>query len=208
MRRYWLAVPAAMAVVAAGCSGEDLAERVVENRIESESGGDVDIDLDDGDMSIRSDDGEFSIEVDENDGSVSISGVDDDGEFTIESEDGETVFRSEDGETVMSSGADLPDDFPGDVPIPDGLSVEFSQRMETPDGTVFSVIGMVPGDPAEVSADYVARLESAGFDQVQLTTMPDGAFFAYQNDTYEIGGTVGSDDEGMSAMSLTVNPRQ
>ncbi len=208
MRRSWLAVSVTMAVVTAGCSGEDVAERVIENRIESESGEDIDIDLDDGDMSIRSEDGEFSIDIDDDDGSISISGVDDGEEFSIESEDGETVFRSEEGETVMMSSEDLPDDFPGSVPLPDGYTIEFSQMVEMPEGQAFSLIGMVSGDPVDVTNDYVAALESAGFAQVQLTTMADGAFFSYQDDTYDVGGSVGSNDDGTSAMNINVSPRQ
>ncbi len=207
MRRSWLAVSVTVAVVTAGCSGEDVAERVIENRIESESGEDVDIDLDDGDMSIRSEDGEFSIDIDDDDGSISISGVDEDGEFSIQSEDGETVFKSEEGETVMRSGEDLPDDFPGDVPLPDGLIVEFGQQLETPEGKMFSVLGKVAGDPSEVTEDYAARLDAAGFDQLHLTTMPDAAFFSYQTAEYDIGGTVTGSDDGMCEVSVNLTPR-
>ena len=85
----------------AACSGEDLAERVVENRLEAETGEDVDIDFDDGDFSVRTEDGEITFDADE-DGNVSISGSSEDGEFSIESEDGETVIESEDGSATFS----------------------------------------------------------------------------------------------------------
>ena len=195
------------AVVATGCSGEDLAEKVIEDRIEAESGEDVDIDFDDGDFSIQTEDGEFSVDIDEDDGNISISGVGEDGDFSIQSEDGETVIESEDGSAVMSSSGDLPDGFPGAVPMPDDLTIQLSQAIDTQDGTVFSISGEISGSPSEVTDDYIGRLEAAGFSQMQLTTTPDAGFFVYQNDEYDVGGSVAAGgDDGTSFISINVSP--
>lgn len=206
MGSRWLAVPVAAAAVATGCSGEDLAERVIENRIEAESGEDVDIDFDDGDLSIQTEDGEFSIDVDgDGDGNISVSGSGDDGDFSIESEDGETVFESEDGTAVLSSSGDLPDGFPDGVPLPDGLTIQISQSFDSDDGTTFSVSGEAPDDPADVTADYVARLEAAGYTQVQLTTFAEGGFFVFDNGVFDVSGSIGVGDGG-SFMTISVAP--
>jgi hypothetical protein len=210
MRRSWLMVPAVMAVIATGCSGEDLAEKVIEDRLEAESGEDVDIDFDDGNIRVQTDDGELSIDVDEDgDGSVSVSGSGEEGDFSIQSEDGETVIESDEGSAVLSSSGDLPDGFPDGVPIPDGLTIQLSQAIESADGTMFSVTGEMPGAPADVTADYVASLEDAGFAQTQLTTTPDGGFFVYDDGEFDVAGSVGAgSDDGMSFINIAVSPTQ
>jgi hypothetical protein len=93
-----------LVLIGTGCSGEKLAEKIAENRIEAEGGGDVDIDFDDGDVSIKTDD----------DGNVSIlgSGQDGDGNIRIDSENGETVVEGDDGTAVFSQSGDLPDASP------------------------------------------------------------------------------------------------
>lgn len=195
------------AVVLLGCSGEDIAENVLEDRIEAESGEDVDIDFDDGDISIRSEDGEFTLEVDEDDGNVSISGSSDDGEFTIESEDGETVIETEDGETIIgSTGGELPDDFPASIPLPNGFDVQYAQSIAGPDGQTFIVGGAVDGTPTDVLDEYVAVLEDAGFDRQQLTSTAEGGFFGYDDGEYAVSGGIGSEGEAASFLTITVGP--
>ena len=149
---------------------------MLERQIESGSGEDVDIDFDDGDISIQTEDGEFSIETDE-DGNVSIQSGD--GQMSIDSDGDQTVIESDDGSTIISSsGSELPDEFPDDVPMPIGIALEYTQAMSTPEGETFVVGGTVDGDHGDVIDQYVAALEAAGFTQQQLTTTPDGSFFA------------------------------
>ena len=63
--RRRLAGVAVVAVVGlAGCSGEDIAERIAENRIEAEAGEDVDIDLDGGNIRVETDEGTFEMNAD------------------------------------------------------------------------------------------------------------------------------------------------
>jgi hypothetical protein len=207
MRHGWLTIPVTMAVVVAGCSGEDIAEQVLEDRIESGAGEDVDIDFDDDGFSIQSEDGEFSFEIDEDDGNVSISGSGEDGDFTIQSEDGETVIETEDGTSIIGSDSgELPDGFPDEVPMPDGLAIDYSQATTTPDGNTFTVGGNVSSSPADVMDDYAAALDDAGFEQVQVTTTPDGGFFAYDAGEYQISGSISvgdSDDQSFVLINVT-----
>ena len=37
---------------------------------------------------------------------------------------------------------------------------------------------------------YLAVLEASGFTQQQLITTPDGSFFAYDNGTWTVGGSI------------------
>ncbi len=159
-----------------GCSGEDLAERVVENRIEAESGDDADIDVDDGDISIRAEGGELSIDVDrDGDGNVSMSGSSENGEFSVESDGGETVVETEDGTTaiVASDSGSIPAGFPASVLVPDGLTVQYSQSMNTDQGDSFVVGGTLEGDGIERGRAYIGELESAGSQQVQVVETDD-----------------------------------
>jgi hypothetical protein len=193
-----------VALVTAGCSGDKLAENVLERQIESESGGDVDIDFDDGDISIQTEDGKFSIETDE-DGNISIES--DDGQMSIDSDDGETVIESEDGTMVIgSSGGELPDDFPDDLPLPDDVSFDFNQTMSDPGGQTFIVGGNIDGDLGDVLDQYIAALEAAGYSQQQLMTTPDGSFFGYDNGTWTVGGSTSDNFEGGTAFVMTVTP--
>ena len=222
MKSQWLMIPAVTVLVLSSCSGEDLAESVIERQIESESGDDVDVDIDDGEISIQTEDGEVVMQSD--DGEISIQT--EDGEFVMQSDGDQTVIQTEDGEVVMqsdgdqtviqsddgtmvigSSGGDLPDDFPPEVPMPDSLALEYTQSMSLPEGQSFVVGGNVDGDVADVLAAYVAALESAGFTQLQLMTTPDGGFFAYDNGTWAVGGSIGEGSDG-AAFVITVAPAE
>ncbi len=190
-------------VVLTGCSGESIAEKAIENQIESESGEDVDIDLDGGDFSIQTEDGEFSIQ---SDGDQAIIQTED-GEVVFQSDGEQTIIQSDDGNTVIGSASgDLPDDFPNEVPIPDGAVFEYTQQMTTPEGQNFIVGGSVEGSPGEALSNYVAALEAAGFEQQQLTTTPDGGFFAYQSGNWITSGTMSTGNDGMTAFGMTVVP--
>ena len=204
MKSQWLMIPAATVLVLSSCSGEDLAESVIERQIESESGDDVDVDIDDGEISIQTEDGKV---VMQSDGDQTVIRTED-GEVVMQSDGDETVIQSDDGTMIIgSSGGDLPDDFPPEVPVPDGLAPEYTQSMSLPEGQSFVVGGNVDGDVADVLAAYVVTLESAGFTQLQLTTMPDGGFFAYDNGTWAVGGSVSEGTAG-AAFVITVTPAE
>lgn len=194
-------------VLVTACSGEDIAERIAENRIETEGGGEVDIDVDDGDVSVKTEDGEFSIETD-SDGNVSIRGVgENDGEsFSIDSENGETVIETEDGSAVITRSAGLPDDFPSDVPTPDGIDIQFAQSTDTGDGTGFVLAGTSDRSTSDLVDEMVGRLEENGFEQLQLTETPDGSIIVYRRDDYSVAATFSADDGDGSGFQMTVLP--
>lgn len=203
--RVGLAVVGMVAVIS-GC-GEQLAEKIAEDRIEAEGGGDVDIDLDDGNISVKSEDGEFSVKTDD-DGNISIqgSGQGGDGSIQIDSENGETVVEGDDGTAVFSQSGDLPEGFPDEVPVPDGLSIVFAQSLETSDGgTGYSVAATSSRDGDDLLDDMMTALEDNGFDQQQLTTTPDGSIFVYSNGTYAVTVVIGESNNETS-LSITVAP--
>lgn len=195
-----------LVVVGSGCGGDKLAENFVEDRLEAEGGGDVDIDLDGGDFSIKTEDGEFSIKTD-GDGNVSVqgSGTDGDGNFTIDSENGETVFEGEDGTAVLSQNGDLPDGFPSEVPVPDDLTILFAQSATSGDGTGYSVSGTTSSSIDDVASQMQLGLESNGFDQEQLTTTPDGSLMVYRSASYVVTAIIGESND-VTSLTLNVAP--
>jgi hypothetical protein len=97
-------------VFAGGCLGQKIVERVteevIEKAIESEGGGDVEIDLDEGEITIQGDDGEVKISADDE---------------TIE-------IQSDDGEVTIGTGADLPEGFPGNIPVYPDMKIATSWK--------------------------------------------------------------------------------
>lgn len=204
-RRFFGSAPAVAAIVAlAGCSGEDVAERLIEERVERESGGDVDIDVDGGNIRIETEDGTFEMSSD-GDGNISIDGEGADGEISIDSEDGVTVIESDEGNAVISSGgAGVPDDFPASVPLPDGFDPDFTQSMASDQGDGWILGGPIDATPAEVAESYLAALESAGFEQLQMTETQGSLFFAFDDGEYSVSGLAGDDGSGETYVNITV----
>lgn len=205
--RGWSVGVLAFGVVATGCSGEDIAERIAENRIEAEGGGDVDIDVDDGDISVRSEDGSFSIRTDD-DGNVAIDGVDESGgeTFTVESANGATVVETEDGTATFSQGTELPDGFPAEVALPADAVVDFAQTSVTPDGTAYTVLASTAMDPDELTARLVAGLVDGGLTQQQLVESPDGSVGLFSGEGFDVSFGVSRDGDLSSLQILVVPP--
>lgn len=165
---------------------DNASESGIERLIESQGGGDVDLDLDgDGGFSVQTEEGGMSIDEDGNfvitdaDGSVMTGNADaESGEFTIESEEGS--FTS-------GSTSELPEDWPSVIPTPDGMTITTASSMETTDGTAIQLYGS-SDDPASFVADYTARLESSGFTAQADATYDNEENWAavYENSSYTV----------------------
>ncbi len=181
----------AAVLITTGCgaiadkAAEKATDEAVEQIAEANGGGDVDIDTDDGTFSIQTDDGSMT--------------VDDEGNMVIESDEGTMTFES---------GQELPEDFP-DVPLPSGLTIESTSRMDSGDGTVaYSVTGKVDGDPAEVFDTVIGDLEAVGYESTfRSDATTDGAFsgtaLMSKGDTDQINVNV-FEDAGIAYVQLLV----
>jgi len=179
------------------CGADEAAERGIEELIEREGGGDVDIDGDDG-FSLETEDGSMTMDEDGNfvitdeDGEVVVGDVDDDGNLTVESED---------GNFSAGSGSEIPDDWPSDVPRPDALAIDGSVSTSDDDTVGYVVTGQT--DDADFADDYGSALESAGFE-VQSEFTSDGAVQRqYSNGTWGVSVGVFT-DSGPSQVTVTV----
>jgi hypothetical protein len=177
----------------------DSAENGIEQLIESQGGGDVDLDLDEeGGFSVQTEEGGMTIDEDGNfvitdeNGDVVTGNVDVDG-------DGMTV-ESEDGSFSSGAGSELPDDWPNVVPTPDGLTILSSSTMSDDDTAGFVVIG----DADEGFLDrYTAALEAAGFELESEFDADSMAERSYTDGTWGVGVAVFENDDETQA-TITV----
>jgi len=133
------------ALALAGCGA--ILEEAVEQAVESESGENVEIDFDsdDGSLSIQGEDGEeFSIDIDEDGESSVMRSTDDEG----------NTFE-------MVTGQGVPDEWPGDFPLPGGDPLT-SSRLTENDRTTLSVTYELD-DAASVADDLVSEYGDRGF---------------------------------------------
>lgn len=137
-------------------------ETGLENVIESETGGDVDVDLDGDDgVSIQTEDGSFS------------------------------------------SGAttELPEEWPGDVPEPDGLAITSAAVIGSGTERAINVTGTV--DDEGFVESYGSALEAAGFNE-DSTFESDGTISnVYSNDNFTVG-VVYAGDQSENQVNLSV----
>ena len=161
-----------LAVVATGCGNlvERATEEAVERAVESDTGGDVDVEFNDDGISIESDEGDFNLSVDEN--GVEIDGTDADGnDFSLDADETGINAESDDGTfDVDSDGTFTATDADGDVTTgevsSDGDGVDFT--VEGEDGNAVFTSGA--GIPAEWPRDVP---EPEGLDEIFGTYISD-----------------------------------
>lgn len=184
---------AAMAIGLTGCG--KLAEEAIEQAVEAESGEDVEIDFDsdDGSFSIEGEDGEsFNFDVDAEGETSSFSGTDEDG----------NTFE-------MTSGGDLPDDWPDDVPVPPGTLQNATSMTDNTER--FLSIALDVDDAEQSHGDYVAQLQNVGFTVGNTSSFQsDGSAQLYTDlskDGWSAQVTALSDDSGTNQLIIALQTR-
>ncbi len=185
-----LLVLVAGATVLTACG--DSGEQGVEELIEQQSGGDVDINTDDGGIAIQTEDGSMTIDedgnfvvTDENGETITGNADSDDGSMTVEGEDGS-----------FSGGAttELPDEWPSDVPAPDGLTIASAFVVSDTGSDAITVSGTVDGE--DFLDDYGSQLEDAGFDSTSEFKADGTANRVYSSDVWTVGINYVEDESG------------
>ncbi len=192
---------AGLALVATGC-GKSPSEFVAEKVIEEQTNGEVDVDFSDGGIAIETPDGDMN--------------VGEDGSFTITDQDGETVVgesdenggftvEGEDGSFTMSQGGEIPEEWPSDIPQPEGVSVTGSSVIDSGDASGITLAGTVE-DSASFMSDYGSDLEAAGLEKSSEFTSGESmsAMFANEAWTISIGA---SQFDGEHQVSITLFPQ-
>ncbi len=144
-------------------------------------GNDFSVDADESGVDIESEDG-TSLEIDDDgtfvatdeDGETITGEADEDGNFTVEGEDGETVFSTSEG---------LPEQWPDDVPEPEGLSDITGTYFADGEDLSIVVTGTTSAGVRDVLDSYAERLADAGFEEESTFTQGDEA----ASSTYQRG---------------------
>jgi hypothetical protein len=198
-RRPLAVVAAVGASVALLASCAKATETGIEQVVESQTGEDVDLDVDD--------DGSFSVETDE--GGMT---VDEDGNFVITDENGETItgnagdedgdyaIETEDGDFRMDASGDVPDEWPDEVPEPAGISGG-TASVQTIDDQLGISFG---GSAGEGFIDeYAAALEDAGFEQISNFESAENATRIFEDATWTVTvSSYGTDGDVQTSVSL------
>lgn len=199
-RMFGVAVVTTLVTVS-GCAkaAEKFAENRIEDAIESEGGGDVDIDLGgDGGISFESDEGSVRIGEDGSfiiegaDGEVITGNADDEG-FNVQSQDGENVFRADSG---------IPAEWPADVPRPDGLA-DIQGTYTSGSGFMnITVVGTPSGPASDAAAAYAGSLELLGYERVSFFEGNGVTQYSYNGPTYNVS-LFASNDPAQLTVGLT-----
>jgi len=164
-------------------------------------GNDFSVDADEGGLEVESEDASLDVDEDgtfvatDGDGEVITGDVDEDGGFTVENSDGEVItgdvdddggftVENGDGEEVFATSDDIPDEWPDDVPQPEGLTDVVGTYFAEDDAESIIISGTTSGDVRDVFDRYAAAVEAAGFDETSVFTQDDDAATA----TYERDG--------------------
>ena len=124
--------------------------------------------------------------------------IDADGEsFSVEGEDG----------SEFSVGSDeLPEDFPSDVPIPEGGTVESSSSMKT-EGKAgwFVALSYADSDASELADQAANGMKDSGFKETSTFSADESTTTAFEGNGYQVTVSVAPDAEGGgSSLTLTV----
>jgi hypothetical protein len=158
-------------------------ESGIEQLIESQGDGEVDIDLDGGDggFSVQTEEGGMSIDEDGNfvitdaDGSVVTGNADSEsGEFTAESEDGS--FR-------IDASGEIPEEWPSDVPSPEGIEGASSTVTQSATELAITVTGQAGESFVD---DYGSTLEDDGFEQTSSFESDANITRVFENETWTV----------------------
>ena len=177
----------------------------LEELIEQGAGGDVDIELGEDGISIESEDGSFSIDED---GSFSVTDEDGDettGNIDIDADGGEFSIEGEDGDIQFGSGSEIPDEWPDDIPQPDGVTVQSAATFSEGDETSIILTGTADDDPDEWTAAYGSQLEDAGFTQDSNFSSSGAVAASYTDESWNVDLTATAVG-GSTAVSVSITP--
>jgi hypothetical protein len=176
----------------------------LEELIEENAEGDVDVEFGEDGLSVESEDGTFSIDED---GSFSVTDEDGEettGEIDIDGSDGDMSIESDEGSVEFSSGSELPEDWPTDVPEPEGVAIQQAMTFSEDEGSSIIVSGSIEGSGEEWANAYGGQLEGAGFEEESKFTSGGDVTAFYRRGTMGIAVVSITTDVGTTiSVSIT-----
>jgi hypothetical protein len=111
---------------------------------------------------------------------------------------------------TLEQSAEVPAEFPADVPLPADLLIEQADRLEGAASELFDVTGWYDGDAVTAARDYIVQVEAAGFTLTGRTDAPTNVFFTAANDDWFVSAGFYPDPVRQTGTSvgITVTPAE
>lgn len=141
-----------------------------------------------GDVTVKSEAGEIKINSNEKDGTFEYKGTDaQGGDFSIE-----------------SGTSELPEDFPKEIPIPDGAKIETTMKTSTAEGTGYIVNYSVNEDSKVIGDLYREAFKKLGFEISEFSDQTSVSLLG-NNDTHSflLGITPIEEDKKVTSVTIT-----
>lgn len=187
---------ATIAMVAVVTSCDDASGTSIDEAIESQ-GGSVDLDPDGG-LSVQTDEGTMTIDengdfvITDADGSVVTGSAD--------SDSGDIDVQSDEGSFRVDTSGQIPEEWPGDVPQPEGIEAASATVVQSPTELAITVTGQATDSFAD---RYSAALESQGYERTSNFESDANITRVYENETWTISiNTFPDGDTNQVAVSL------
>lgn len=127
-----------------------------------------------------------------------------DGNADVDISDGEMNIETEDGSFSVGSG-EIPDSWPEDVPLPDGLEVLSAMDMGSDGESMINVSGTTDMTPDEVTAFYESGLDGWSESDSFSSRAEEGGMssVSYEQDGRTVGVTILDDPDEATTLSLS-----
>ncbi len=123
----------------------------------------------------------------------------------VDIEEGKVTVTGPSGEAVsVGEGVDLPDNWPADVPVPDGTLMGVS--VDQANGTAWAMWQLPAGTPEPVAA-YKSALESGGFTVTSETSTSGMTVLTAEGNAQQVE-VVGGDVDGELSLTVSVSSQE
>jgi hypothetical protein len=129
------------------------------------------------------------------------------GDVEIDADDGTVKVEGEDGSFTIG-GKELPENFPSQVSLPDGGTVESASTVTTAKEEGWFVQASYPDASAhELAGSLAGAMKSGGFKETSSSSFNDQHLVGYDGHGYDVAAVVLDADGGGSTLSLTVSTK-
>lgn len=138
--------------------------------------------------------------------SIRIKTDEGEGSATVERDSGDVKIETDEGNFEIGSGAEIPKDFPSDVPLPKRYEVRSSGGMSGEEGGLQTVLLEVPDSRSDMASFYDKELAANGWKVASKFSMQDGTVLAAEKSNRALSVALSSDG-GKTVVSLTLTQR-
>jgi hypothetical protein len=134
------------------------------------------------------------------DGTVSVQGDEDGNSLTIDSSEGSVTLSAE-------SDGELPRDWPANVALPEGGTINSSASFDSPEGQAWQVSMSYPGTaPGDLIAQLTTSMQDEGFTVTADASAGGQTVAAFAGDGRSVTAAAGEDGSGETVMTVVIAP--